>query len=269
MLRPPPRLHPLRDITGPGPLVVFVHGLEDDCRSWVRLARCLPADWRPVALGMPWHAGNDYRWRFHGSPADWLATGLAALPEPPVLVVGHSFGANALLELLATGPDPLAPAAVLAAPFYRPPDEPPTWRTFDRSRRAFERQLGEGVRVRLDGRRCPPESDVVERVVAGAWDRIGPNAFLAVFEQYVASGHLPLAAIDTPLLVIAGAGDPGLSDDHLGALVARLPGCTLVADAHYDHFCHVRQATQVADAIERFAAEALAPDEPRAGSVIR
>jgi pimeloyl-ACP methyl ester carboxylesterase len=234
-----------------GPCAVFVHGIEDGWQTWTRLARCLGPGWRLIALDLPWRAGNDYRWRWLASPADWLAAGLAAaLGDQRCVLVGHSFGANAVLARLAAG-EPRATAAVLAAPFFRPAGAAVTWRTFELSRTAFERQVGDGIRARLRHRLAP---DVFELMLTRTCERIGPVGFLAVFEQYVASGHLPLSRVDIPALVLAGEGDPGMVRPHLRELADALPRGTLAGGPELDHFCHIHHAPQVARAIEQLVA---------------
>lgn len=75
MIGTPPRGHVLFAGTPTGPCVVFVHGLEDTWHTWIRVAQCLGPRWRAIALDLPWRAGNDYRWRWAGSPGDWVRAG--------------------------------------------------------------------------------------------------------------------------------------------------------------------------------------------------
>jgi pimeloyl-ACP methyl ester carboxylesterase len=250
-----PRTHVLSAGTTSGPCVVFVHGIEDSWRTWSRLARYLGAAWRAIALDLPWRAGNDYRWRWEGSPADWVAAGLDAVDDRPCVVVGHSFGANAVLARLAAG-EPRASAAVLAAPFFRPAEAAVTWKTFQLSRETFERQISDGMRVRL---RSAPEPDVFEVMLARTCERIGPVGFLAVFEQYVASGHLRLSHVDIPVLVMVGEDDPGMFRPHMEALANLIPRGIVACGPQFDHFCHVRRAPEVARAIQDLTAADLGP----------
>ncbi|WP_018680559.1 alpha/beta fold hydrolase [Actinokineospora enzanensis] len=248
--------------TGTGRSAVLVHGLEDDWRSWEPLAVALGSDWDLRALCLPWRAGNDYRWRREGTPGDWLAAGLAALPDTPDVLIGHSFGANAVLEVLARAERPPSAGAVLFAPFHRSPEAEVTWRTFERSKRVFERHLGDGVRVRLGRRGRATDNDIVDAVVAGARGRLGPVAFLASFDSYLASGHLDLARVDVPVLVVTGDGDPGLGTAHRDDLTGRLPRCTVLLEVEHDHFGHVRHPARFGRAVTGFASSVL-PDPRR------
>ena len=234
-----------------GRSVVLAHGLEDSWECWLPLAPRLDPDWRLVALDLPWRPGNDYRWRRRPSSA-WLAAGLSTLERPADLVLAHSFGANAMLELMCAG-SPYRPGqAVLICPLYRPPDVPVTWSVFDRARRAFERHIHDSLRSRLGRRTAVLPPDVVESMIAKAIDRVGPSGFLAVFEQFSSSAVLGLDAVDSAVLVLAGGADPTLSPDAAGALAARIPGARLVIGPDYDHFCHVQRPDEVAAAVLGF-----------------
>lgn len=251
----PPRAQTLNDASSIVPAAVYVHGIEDEWRTWLPLAGQLTA-WRSLALDMPWRAGNDYRWRWHASPANWIGAGLDAL-ETAGLVVGHSFGASGVLSLLAQGK--YASAAVLINPIFRPAEARPSWTTLDRARQTFERQLDAGLRSRLSarGRRLP--DDILARMHARTCERIGLVGFLTVFDEYLRCGHLPIDQVRVPTLILGGGRDPSLSRRHLQQLADQLPDCQLVVQDDYDHFCHVHQAMEVADLIQKFTLGAGLP----------
>lgn len=227
------------------PCVAFAHGLEDSWRSWELIAAGLDRDWRLVAIDLPWRPGNDYQWRTRAA-GSWLADGLALLGAVPDVLVAHSLGANATLELMCASGSRPGRAALLLCPLYRQPGGRVTWRMFDRSRRAFERHIREGVGLRLRerGRTLPPE--LLDSMVALALERMGPAAFLAVFDQFVASSDLRLDNVGIPTAVLAAGDDPTLSAAAAAALVERVPGAQLHFQDHYDHFCHVRYAGEIA-----------------------
>lgn len=242
-------------------LAVLAHGLEDSWESWLPLARQVDPQWRIVALELPWRPGNDYRWRRRPSSA-WLGDALDLLDRHPDLIVAHSYGANALLELLSSGDPRPGVTAALICPLYRPPDVAVTWKIFDRSRRAFETHIHDSLMTRLATRAARISDDVVESMISKAIDRIGPAGFLAVFDQFVSSATVPLDEITASVLVLAGGADPTLSPDAATSLARRIPHTSLLIDDDYDHFCYVRRPAEVADRIMRFA-DASAPVSPR------
>jgi pimeloyl-ACP methyl ester carboxylesterase len=234
------------------PLVVFAHGLEDSWKSWLPLAAELDPDWSLVALDLPWRPGNDYGWRGRAA-GQWLGDGLDRLDTTPDLLVAHSLGANATLELLcALDPRP-GRAATLLCPLYRLPRQRLSWRLFERARATFVQHIRDGVRARMGTRTATIEPAVLETMMALALDRVGPAGFLAVFEQFVSSAHLRLDSVDLPTLVLAGGADATLSREAATALADGMPGGRIRIHEDYDHFCHVRHArgiaAQVADLV--------------------
>jgi pimeloyl-ACP methyl ester carboxylesterase len=230
---------------------LFVHGVEDDWRTWVPLTRQLD-DWRCWAVQMPWHPGNDYRWRWTSTLGGWLAAEADQIGEQPDVLVGHSLGANAVLDLVAADRRRARPM-VLVTPFFRPSGEVASWTTFDRSRSVFEEQIAAGLRSRLARRRTGVPAEVVRCMQEKACERIGPTGFLTLFDEYLRSGHLPLSAVIAPALVVSAGQDAGLVHRHLRALVAELPAGVLRHEPDYDHFCHITRAVDLAAAIRDFA----------------
>lgn len=238
------------------PLVAFAHGLEDSWESWLPLAQHLRPDCRAVAFDLPWSPGNDYRWRRRSSAA-WLGDELDRLGRRPDLLVAHSYGANALLELLCAGYPRLPDRVALICPLYRPPDVGITWRVFERARSAFERHIYDSLRSRLGPRLAVLDPEVVDLMIAKAVDRIGPSGFLAVFEQFSNSATLALSRIRAEVLVLAGGADPTLSPAAASTLAAGIAGARLTVDDDFDHFCYVRRPAEVAATLHAFAGTAF------------
>ena len=229
-----------------GPAVVLVHGMEDSWRTWLPLVRRLDPAWRVYAVEPPWSAGAGYRWRRLASPGQWLGAALREFPIQCDVLVGHSLGANAVLECLSSAPVPAPGAAMLMAPFYCPPELDITWRVFERARLAFEQIVREGLELRLGSRLDRLEPALVEAMLAKMVERIGPAGFTALFDQFLATRELGLAAVTMPVLVVAGGRDPTLDRHRAAALRRDLPGADVVVEPGFDHFCQVRQVDAVA-----------------------
>src|SRR4051794_16876314 len=101
------------------PRLALIHGLEESWTSWTRMAALLP-DVHLFGLDLPWRPRSDYRWAEAAAPAGWLGLALELLPETPDLVVAHSFGATALLELLSLTDVPGLSTAALISPLCVP-----------------------------------------------------------------------------------------------------------------------------------------------------
>jgi pimeloyl-ACP methyl ester carboxylesterase len=234
-----------------GPLVALVHGLESAWTSWLPMAVELNPDWRLVALDLPWRPGNEYRWGAR-SAGEWLGEALDLLDATPDALIAHSFGANATLELLC-GYDPRPGRAVtLICPFYRLPHEAVTWRMFDKARGTFIKHMRDGLRARMGARAGVMDSGVLETMMDGAINRVGPSGFLTAFQEYTASANLALGNVGVPTLVVAGSADPTLSREAALTLVGGMPGAVVRINQGYDHFCHVRHARGVAAQVVDF-----------------
>jgi pimeloyl-ACP methyl ester carboxylesterase len=239
------------------PVVAFAHGLEDSWPSWLPMAARLDPRWRLLALDLPWRAGNDYGWR-HRRPGSWLAEALGLLDGRPDLLVTHSYGANAALELLTAGDPAAGHAVAMICPLYRMQEWPVSWRMLERSRATFVQHIREGVLLRVGGRAGSLEPDVLEAMLKVTVDRVGPRGFLAVFDQFTQSPELPLHRVDRPALVVAGGADPTLALPAARELGARIPGAKLWVNEEYDHFCHIRHARAIATQIAEFTVAGLA-----------
>ncbi|WP_052443232.1 alpha/beta fold hydrolase [Streptacidiphilus neutrinimicus] len=247
------------------PVVVAVHGMEDSWQSWDPLTALLGVEYEVYALDLPWRAGNDYRWRHHGSPAHWLAEGLQSIPEPVDVLLGHSFGANAVLQYLAQcgAAGPAARVVTLVAPFYRPSTLVGDWKLYERSFDGFRQVMTQGMRVRMGARAASLDPDVLATMVAKLMDRIGPMGFLALFDQFVGTTELNLSQVPVPALVVAGDNDEGLAGDRAQALAEAMPLADVQLSPDYGHFCHVEQAEEVHQQINAFLRRHLFGAVPR------
>ncbi len=233
------------------PLLVFAHGLESAWSSWLPIAAEFDPRWRMVALELPWRPGNDYRWRDRMA-GDWLGDSLDALGATPDLLVAHSYGANAALELLCAGDPRPGPAVALICPLYRLARHAVTWQMFDRARDMFHEHMREGLSARLGARAGGVRPDVLSAMVEYTIDRAGPLGFITSFEKVSASTHLPLTRVAARTLVVAGGADATLVPEAARTLADAIPDCHLRITDEYDHFCHVRHASGIAAQLAGF-----------------
>ena len=239
------QLHELSPGEPGAPFIVFAHGLEGCWTSFKPLAKHVDPTWRLISLELPWKPGNDYRWRGRSS-GDWLGDGLDQLDAKPDVLMSHSFGANATLELLCNLDSRLGRTVALLTPFYRMPQHEVTWSMFERSRTTFCKHIGDGVKARMGTRADTMEPDVLEGMIKVALDRAGPFGFTTVFDYYVKSGDLQLGNVEVPTMVLAGGDDPTMSFEAATALTDGMPGASLRMHEGYDHFFYVRHAREVA-----------------------
>jgi pimeloyl-ACP methyl ester carboxylesterase/acyl-CoA thioesterase FadM len=207
----------------------------------------------PYSLQLPWRGGNSYLWRPDGSPAEWLARALKLVPEQPVVLLGHSFGANAILEYLSTmdGQEGLS-SVVLAAPFYRPADYPIAEGTRSRSLAAFRRVLADGLTLSLGTRAKRIDPEIKAGMTAKLLDRAVPAGFPVFLDEFVNSGLLDLTGITVPTLVLAGTKDEGFTPLRAEAFGRAMPAATVRLKPSYGHFFHIAQADSLSKEIDGF-----------------
>ncbi|MEH1123243.1 alpha/beta fold hydrolase [Micromonospora sp. CPCC 206061] len=253
-----PVAHPLRPETGSGPLVAFVHGIQDTWGTWQVLAERLPESWRLVAFDMPWGTDSGHRWRREANSGGWLRRALDGLPDPVDVLVGHSLGASAVLETLASGKPPLR-AATLLAPQYRPAGWRVDWELFDTFRDRLQGVVREQLRRRLLARGGRTDEAAIESRLDKMIDRIGPMYVLALFDEFIASGDLALSTVSVPTLIMSGLDDDSLTHGRVDVLSQELPRATILREPTLSHMCHIDQAGLVAAYLSAFVSQAC-PD---------
>ncbi len=243
------RLH----AAGDGPAVLLLHGLEDSWTTWGPLAGELSAYVRCYAADLPWRTGNRYGWRSTPDLGVWARAAFELVPEPVVAVVGHSLGANALMQWAGGGGAPPATEAmVLLAPFFQPPGRPMDWAAYDRALNDYRNVMAAGLRANLGDRVAVLDAELLDIMTAKTIDRIGPMGFISLFDHYLGTTGLDLSRATLPTLIVGGSGDPPIAGDRGPALRDRFPDARLYAAAHLSHFCHVEQTGEIAERVLAF-----------------
>ncbi|ATL86038.1 alpha/beta hydrolase [Streptomyces samsunensis] len=222
------RHRPARDATRLRAL--FLHGLASSGAVWDGLAPHLPPDLETWTADLPWRADHVQPWSRRPERTDWIVTALERLPDPPDVVVAHSFSANQLLDLLSreaeAGNDPYERygirGVVLVSPFYRRSPDDFAWDSVSGMQRDFLHIMEEGLRTH-SARRITPEvrRHMAERVC----ERVGPYGWVRFFEHYLRTPWLRTELITVPGLVVTGQDDFAAAESAL--LAADLPGAGL------------------------------------------
>lgn len=111
------------DVTGEGPLVLFVHGFPELRQSWDRLtAAAVTAGYRACAIDVRGYGDSDAPpeiadFRMETMVADLVAVAEALSPGRPVTLVGHDWGAAIVWNAAMARPDVLGAVAALSIPW--------------------------------------------------------------------------------------------------------------------------------------------------------
>ena len=197
------------------PRPILIHGSGGGHRVWEPLGSRLAG---AVALELPGHPDGDAL-RDVGAIGRALSDALGHVPAPRVLV-GHSLGGAAALEVARTRPDLIDGLVIVASGARLPVPDHAMARLRDDFAAERERLLA--------GFAADPESAGV-RAAREAIDACGPDVLLADYEACrTVDLRGRLGSVRVPVLVVAGADDrltpPWLSEE----LVRELPQAHMV-----------------------------------------
>lgn len=241
--------------------MLFLHGLAGGGNVWdAYLERTAGADQENWIAELPWRATESPDWTAR-SPAHWIRRALDQVPDGPDVVVAHSFGANALLSLLA---DPAGPprgvrmprAVVLVSPFYRAHAEAFDWDSISYYLNRFDAILADGLRVRSGGR-LPDE--LRRGMALKVRDRIGPYGWMSFFDTYLRTPQLRCDRLDVPVLIVGGGRDFAAFPRDSHALGDALPHATVHILPESGHFAMAEQAPEFAALTREFIDTVVRP----------
>jgi len=246
---------------GSGPAVVLVHGYPLDGDMWEDVSGRLAARFRVLRPDLPSRRDTPHPAQpTVGEYAGWIESVIAAVGGKAG-VAGFSMGGYVLLELLRRKPDAVA-AAVFVDTQAGADDAGARER---RNRSIFTaREMGpaavsEAMIPLLLSPAGRADAALVARVRAMV-RRQNPNSIendlLAMRDR---PDSLPsLAAVRVPALVVVGAEDAITGPEKAEAIAAGIPGAELVRIEGAGHLSPIEKPDEVADAMARFFARALA-----------
>jgi pimeloyl-ACP methyl ester carboxylesterase len=222
--------------SGPRPTYVLVHGIGTSHRYFSRLHRELEAEATVYSIDLPGFGGMPkpgFSPTVH-EMARLLATALDGLGVRDAVLVGHSMGAQWVVELGIVRPD-LVSRVVTIGPVS------------DSRHRSLG---GQSLALAVDILGEPP---VTNAVVFLDYLRCGPIYYLAQCGPMLSYPiDERVASLTRPLLVIRGGNDPIAGDDWCRRLVSRAPLGCLVTVPRNRHVVQFTAPRAVAGAIRAF-----------------
>lgn len=219
-----------RSGTSNGRAFVLVHGIGMGHRVFRDVAKHLDPEGTVYAIDLPGFGDSPEPDAALDMPAsgDLLAAFVDSLPEPDRVLVGHSMGAQVVVEALVRHPD-IAQRAVLIAPTVNPQERTAWWQAL----RMAQDVVGESPKVVAIG--------VVQ------YAKAGPSWFIRKLRQML-DHRLEdvLPKLRTPTLVLRGEKDRVCPRDWAARVTALIHGATMREVEGRGHEAMIRTPQPVA-----------------------
>lgn len=240
-------------VNGPddAPQLVFVHGMMESIETWLPVLHRLSPHYRCIRIALPWNGRQDSLWGRTLPPDGWLGAAVRHFKLCPDAWIAHSFGASALISLLATDrtvPGAAAPTALIS-PFHKASQEDIDWQLFQRHVDDFQKFIELSIVSRTPRALMP---DVLRRMVATAREAFGTYAWIEFWRLFSSMPFLSLREVRQQTLVISGADDLCARLPDVSELVATLPSARLELFHGAGHFLLNSHCRTTVDHIERF-----------------
>lgn len=245
---------------GQQPVVVFIHGAQQDHSCWVLQSRWFAHHGFSVLVpDLPGHG------RSAGEPlpsiealADWLIALLDTLGIAKATLVGHSMGSLVALEATARYPGRVRQTALIGTSLPMPVSQALLDATRDNEPKAVAmiNAFSYSASGQIGGNTVPGlwllgmNKRLMERQKKGVFhvDMNACNAYARSPES--------LAAIATPLLIVAGSQDRMTSPKAARALLDFIPGARLASIEGSGHALMAERPDAVLDTLRGFVANA-------------
>ncbi|WP_338751293.1 alpha/beta fold hydrolase [Janibacter alittae] len=247
-----PKLHAVTSGES-GPRVAFCHGLLGQGRNWNQIAKGLADVCRPTLIDMPDHGHSPWSERIdYVDAAAVLAGTLRAIdPDEPWTLVGHSMGGKTAMVLALTEPELVERLAVVdISP--APTSSFTEFETFLAGMRAVDLDRVSSRADADDAMRAAAPDPTVRGFLLqnlrrdGAGWRWLPN-LVALQRDIAAIAGWPqerisaLPPFDGPVLWLAGANSPYVSEDNEPEMRRLFPRVRQVTVKNAGHWVHSEQ----------------------------
>jgi cis-3-alkyl-4-acyloxetan-2-one decarboxylase len=257
--RQAPLLHVAHDSgTGPGPVIVLIHGIASSSVTFARLFPIIDGKHRVIAIDLlgfgrsPSPLGATYTIEEHTTAVEATIRSLGL--RDPFILVGHSMGSLIAARYAARNPSRLLRLVLVSPPIYVTPTALGDRRdraTMDVYLRAYEYLRANKrftMRTAQGLSRISPIRNVLE-VSEGNWEAVRLSLQNSIESQTTISD---IAAVRVPVDVVYGALDPFLFSGGL-RIVEQMRHVTMHRVEANDHLVRRRLARAVVAVIDSTA----------------
>lgn len=246
--------------SGEGPLLVLVHGLPFHSTLWGPMLPFLERHFRVVRLDLPGfgNSGDSPAEPSMDAYADVLQALLRELGDVPAIVVGHSMGGYALLNLALRRPEALAGMVLLCsrATADQPEQAANRLAMAQRLRTESAEFVAEGMLPKMPAKGSADPAQL--RLIRQAMEPLRP-AGIAWCQRAIASrpdSSARLGEITVPSLVVAGLQDAIIPLEESGIVAANLKDGRLVVLEATGHCPMFEKPRETSEAIVAWARQA-------------
>ncbi|MFD8687733.1 alpha/beta fold hydrolase [Streptomyces sp. NPDC059651] len=237
-----------------------LHGLAATDTTWSAYEQHAAPDVELWTAELPWGQAGAPAWSLPGGdPADWIGAAMAEVPGGVDVLIAHSYSALLALEHLAAAPPDSRPGAlVVVSPFHRRDPADFHWDTAQHYLSIFPDVFDEALRLASTRALDPGMRRDMALLVR---DRVGPYGWFRFYDSYLRSPFLDTAALDLPVLAVAGRDDRfALPEEAVALAGSLLRGRVRLLD-DCGHFPMAERPRAFADAVHAFVSESAASAE--------
>lgn len=242
------------EVSGEGPLVVFIHGLGGTCNVFDAQVAALAGTHHVVAFDLTGHGMSPLT--SSTTVAGWADDVVAMLDEfgaESATVVAHSLGTLVAQQVIASVPDRVRSAALLG-PLR---DLPDAARQAQRDRATLVRAEGMAAVAHTISRGALSEATRAARPVVSAFvkellQRQSPDGYAAACEALAGSTPPDVSQYEGPVLASTGSDDGVSPPDRLEAFAAEFKGARTTVIDGIGHWSSIEAVAEVTDLLVEF-----------------
>ncbi|WP_327316416.1 alpha/beta fold hydrolase [Streptomyces sp. NBC_01235] len=233
-----------------------LHGLAATGTTWNAYGQHAAPDVELWTAELPWGQVGAPGWSLPGGdPADWIGAAMDKVPGGVDVLIAHSYSALLALEHLAAAPPQARPGAlVVVSPFHRRDPADFHWDTARHYLSIFQDVFDEALCLASTR---PLDPGMRHDMALLVRDRVGPYGWFRFYDSYLRSPFLDTAALDLPVLAVAGRDDRFAPPEDAAALAETLPRGRLCLLDDCGHFPMAEQPRGFADAVHAFVSESV------------
>ncbi len=220
-----------------------IHGMLEDHKIWLPLNKALGLS-KSLMPNFPWSAEIDPYWGDLGTGDTWVEKTLENISDPLNLIICHSFGCNAALELFTLKPELQPEYLVLISPFYRSDRDDVSWKTVQSLIDGLEPLIVESIAC-FD-KKDRYHGEILALMVEKIRDKLGIYGWTEFYKLFLRSPLLQLEKLKSKVIIISGENDNYCPFQESEKLATAIPNAVHHLLPNAGHFAMITHEKQIA-----------------------